>query len=118
MISEAESGGNVANLIDRIVDNLKETKTLKEEMSASAIAYHFYIDDCCCYILAAFCAFISSSFNLYRVHRKIATSSRLQPIRFHSQKQTWIQGISDFSVITIGAISFASMIVAIVEKET
>ncbi|MBI2646863.1 type II secretion system F family protein, partial [Candidatus Woesearchaeota archaeon] len=43
MISELESGGNIAELIDRLVDNLKETKALKDEMSASAIAYVIFI---------------------------------------------------------------------------
>ncbi|MBI3035049.1 type II secretion system F family protein [Candidatus Woesearchaeota archaeon] len=43
VISEVESGGNIAELIDRIVDNLKETKALKDEMSASAIAYVIFI---------------------------------------------------------------------------
>src|SRR3989338_7262492 len=43
LISESESGGNVAELIDKIVDNLKETKELKDEMSASAIAYVIFI---------------------------------------------------------------------------
>ncbi len=43
MISELESGGNIADLIDRIVDNLKETKSLKDEMSASAISYVMFI---------------------------------------------------------------------------
>src|SRR3989338_9044739 len=43
IISEAESGGNVAELIDRLVDSLKVTKALKDEMSASAIAYIIFI---------------------------------------------------------------------------
>jgi len=43
MITELESGGEVAGLIDKIVENIKETKVLKEEISASAVAYMIFI---------------------------------------------------------------------------
>src|SRR3989338_6079825 len=43
IISEVESGGNITELIDRLVDNLKETKALKDEMSGAAIAYMIFI---------------------------------------------------------------------------
>ncbi len=43
MITELESGGQIANLIDRIVKNIKETKVLKADISASAVAYIIFI---------------------------------------------------------------------------
>ncbi|MEK6868634.1 MAG: type II secretion system F family protein, partial [Nanoarchaeota archaeon] len=43
MISELESGGKISDLIDNIVKNIKETKALKEEISASAISYIIFI---------------------------------------------------------------------------
>jgi pilus assembly protein TadC len=43
IVTELESGGEIAKLIDRIVDNIKETRVLKEEISASAVAYMIFI---------------------------------------------------------------------------
>ncbi len=43
MITELESGGQIANLIDNIVKNIKETKALKEEISSSVISYTIFI---------------------------------------------------------------------------
>jgi len=43
MISELRGGGEVADLIDRMVDDIKETKVLKEDISASAVAYMIFI---------------------------------------------------------------------------
>ncbi|MEK6943301.1 MAG: type II secretion system F family protein [Nanoarchaeota archaeon] len=120
MISEAESGGNVANLIDRIVDNLKETKTLKEEMSASAIAYIIFIS---MIVVVIGPLLFALSFHLLSIFigfiEKIATSSpSATGLPFSFSKTNVDTGdFRTFSVITIGVISFfASMIVAIVEK--
>ena len=43
MISEFEGGGVISELIDRIVENFKETKSLKEDISASVFAYTIFI---------------------------------------------------------------------------
>ncbi len=43
IISEIESGGNIARLIDKIVDNLKNIKVLKQDMAASALSYVLFI---------------------------------------------------------------------------
>ncbi|MEK6949714.1 MAG: type II secretion system F family protein, partial [Nanoarchaeota archaeon] len=43
MVTELESGGEIANMIDNVVKNIKKTKELKEEISASVIAYIIFI---------------------------------------------------------------------------
>lgn len=43
IISQIQSGGEISNIIDRIVTDLKKTKALKEEMSASVLTYMIFI---------------------------------------------------------------------------
>jgi pilus assembly protein TadC len=43
IISQIQSGGEIADIIDRIVVDLKKTKALKEEMSASVLTYMIFI---------------------------------------------------------------------------
>jgi len=43
MIIELESGGEIADLIEKIATNIKDTKVLKEDISASAISYIIFL---------------------------------------------------------------------------
>jgi len=43
IISQIQSGGEISDIIDRIVTDLKKTKALKEEMSASVLTYMIFI---------------------------------------------------------------------------
>ena len=43
IISQIQSGGEISDIIDRIVMDLKKTKALKEEMSASVLTYMIFI---------------------------------------------------------------------------
>src|SRR3989338_2152681 len=43
VVSEIQSGGKVANIIDKVVENLKKTKALKDEMTASVLTYMIFI---------------------------------------------------------------------------
>lgn len=43
IISEVEGGGKISDIIDRVIYNLKQTKDLKEEMSASVLTYVIFI---------------------------------------------------------------------------
>jgi len=43
IISQMQSGGEIADIIDRIVLDLKKTRALKEEMSASVLTYMIFI---------------------------------------------------------------------------
>ena len=43
IVSEIESGGEIAVVIERVVENLRKTKRLKDEMRASVISYMMFI---------------------------------------------------------------------------
>lgn len=43
IIGEFESGGEITNVIDRIIQNLKKTQLLKKEMIASTVTYMLFI---------------------------------------------------------------------------
>jgi len=120
MVSEVDSGGNVAQLIDRIVDNLKQMKELKDEMSASALSYIIFISIIVVLISPLLFAL---SFNLLQITLTFlgklsgVTSKVSQiPIKFTGATVN-PNDFKIFSVIAITIISFfSSMIVSIVEK--
>ena len=120
MISEVESGGNVAELIDRLVDNLKETKALKNEMSASAIAYVIFIS----VIVVVICPLLFAlSFRLLNLTLNLvsqisSTTQRVGTLTFlFSKSNVNPDDFKLFSIVAILLISFfSSLIVSIVEK--
>ena len=120
VISELESGGNVAELIDRIVGNLKETKALKKELSASAIAYVIFIS--VIVILISPLLFALSYqlliMTLGFISKFSAATQRATTLPFKlSSSVINPEDFKKFSVLAIFIISFfSSMIVAIVEK--
>ena len=120
IISEAESGGNVAELIDRLVDNLKETKALKDEMSASAIAYVIFIS---VIVIVISPLLFALSFHLLVlilnfVSNLSVAAQRGVALPFVFSKVNVNQDdFRVFSIVAILVISFfSSLIVAIVEK--
>ncbi len=120
MISELESGGNVAELIDRLVDNLKETKALKDEMSASAIAYVIFIS---VIVIVISPLLFALSFHLLililNFVAQISTATqRAAALPFvFSKVNVDPEDFKLFSMMAIFVISlFSSLIVAIVEK--
>lgn len=120
IISELESGGNAADLLDRIVDNLREVKELKDEMSASAIAYIIFIS---VIVLVISPLLFALSFHLLNLILKFvgqlafaAQRTSALPFMF-SKVNINPQDFKTFSMISIVIISFfASLIVSIVEK--
>jgi len=120
LISELESGGNVAQLIDRIVDNLKETKALKDEMSASSVAYVIFIS---VIVIAISPLLFALSFHLLIVLLnfvgKITLATHRVPNLPFAFSSVTINPADFrlFSIIAIFVISlFSSLIVSIVEK--
>jgi len=120
MISELESGGEISELIDKIVENLKDTKLMKEDISASAIAYIIFIS-----VIVIFIAplLFSLSFNLLIVvlsfiSRLSTASSRVESLPFSVGEVTIDPtDFRTFSIIALLVIAFfSSLIVSIVEK--
>ena len=120
IISEVESGGNVADLIDRLVENLKETKELKDEMAASAIAYVIFIS---IIVVVISPLLFALSFHLLRVlvgfvNKLSVTTQNVRSLPFvFSKVSVNIEDFRRFSMLALFVISlFSSLIVAIVEK--
>ena len=120
MISEVESGGNIAELIDRIVDNLKQTKELKNEMAASSIAYVIFIS---AIVIVISPLLFSLSFHLLSILLGFISKLSVVTERVPNIPLAFFGGninpedFRKFSVLTIIVISFfSSLIVSIVEK--
>jgi len=43
IIGEVESGGQIAFIVDKVIENIRKTKMLKEEMAASTLTYMIFI---------------------------------------------------------------------------
>lgn len=122
IISELESGGNIALLIDQVVENLKQTRILKEDMSASAVAYIIFIS---AIVIVISPLLFSLSFHLLIVivnfiGKLVTATERIQTLPFSfSNVNVNPNSFKIFSIMAISIISiFSSMIVSIVEKGT
>jgi len=120
IISELESGGNIAELIDKIVDNMKKTRNLKEDMAASAITYIIFIS---VIVIAIAPLLFSLSYSLLIIvsqflSKMLTATTNIQSMPFQfgevmiDPKHFRIFSLSALSVISL----FSSMIVSIVEK--
>jgi len=120
MISELESGGEVADLIDRIVENIRELKVLKAEISASAVAYTIFIG---AIVIVIAPLLFSLSFHLLIVILSFvsrvasATSARgVLPLTI-TESIVDPDNFKTFSILSLVVISFfSSLIVSTVEK--
>ena len=120
MISELEGGGNIADLIDRIVENFKETKSLKEDISASVVAYTIFI--------GAMVIFIAPLLFSLSYHLLVMILSFVSKLTLATSRVAYIPtpfknvGVdpNNFKIFSIAALSiisfFSSLIVSIVEK--
>jgi len=120
IIGELASGGNIADIIDKVVSNLKETKLLKEEMSASAVAYIIFLSAIIIFVAPLLFAL---SLNLLVIIqgfllKLIAITQRVQKLPFTlSEIKINIDHFKIFSITALSIIAlFSSMIVSIVEK--
>ena len=118
MISELESGGKISELIDNIVKNIKETRALKEEISASAISYIIFI---AAIVIVISPLLFSLSFHLLKIILSFASrlaGAATGNLPFSvSSTQVDPNSFRYFSMAAIGTISFfSSLIVSIVEK--
>ena len=120
MISELKSGGQIADLIDRVVDNIKDIKVLKEEISASAVIYMIFISAIVIFIAPLQFAL---SFNLLIVIlgfvTKLSTATSGATLLPFDVGESSVDpdDFRFFSIMSLVIISFfSSLIVSIVEK--
>jgi len=120
MISEVESGGHVTSLIDKIVDMLKETKILKQEISASVITYTIFIS---VIVMVISPLLFALSYHLLLMILnfvgKLSTAGAQADTFLFSVNTVTVNPVHFryFSMFALGTIAlFSSMIVSIVEK--
>ncbi|RME52876.1 hypothetical protein D6783_03630 [Candidatus Woesearchaeota archaeon] len=119
IVSEVDSGGRVVDVIDKIIENLKKTRQLKEEMAASTVTYIIFMGA----LVIIICPLLFAlSYQLVNVMvgfgNKVATSipaSGQIPISISSSGMKPIH-FRIFSVAAISVIAiFSAMIVSIIE---
>jgi len=120
MISEVESGGEIAGLIDKIVENIKELKVLKEEISASAVAYTIFIG---AIVIVIAPLLFSLSFHLLIVILNFVSRVAVATTSVGALPLTITEVVVNpenfryFSIMSLVVISFfSSLIVSTVEK--
>ncbi len=123
IVGELEAGGKVVDVIDRVIQNLKKSKALKQEMSASTMTYMIFISSLVMFVMPVL---FSLSFVLFtiitgfmgKLAAQMAGSSGSAGIGF-TLKAPDIDpaDFKIFSVIAITTIASASaIIVSIIEK--
>jgi pilus assembly protein TadC len=117
IIGEVESGGEIATIVDKVVENIRKTKALKEEMSASTLTYMIFI---AAIVIVVAPGLFALSFYLLQI--MIGFSSQLtnlgpgMPISFSGDSMN-PNDYRTFSVIAILLVSlFSSLIVSLIEK--
>ncbi len=120
IMSELESGGNIADLLDRVVEKLKETKALKDDMSAAITSQVIFIS---IIVIVLSPLLFALSFYLLTilikfVSRVAQTSQGLGTISLSMSKNSINpEDYKRFSLLANSVIAlFSSLIVAIVEK--
>lgn len=122
IVSEIQSGGKVADIIDKVVENLKKTKALKEEMTASVLTYMIFIG---AIVIVISPVLFALAYNLLIVISKVA--ALLATTGSASKSVGFISNVGNISVdrdafiwfsrLALAVIAFfSSMIVSIIEK--
>ena len=118
--SELESGGNISELIDKIVENMKRIKVLKDDMAASAISYIIFI---AVIVIIIAPLLFSLSYSLLIIISNFMTKMAVATQRVSGMPFKFTEVVVDpknFRIFSISALSvislFSSMIVSIVEK--
>ena len=118
IIEGMRGGGNIVYLIDKVIDNINETQTLKKEMAASVTSYVIFISFI---VILVAPGLFALSFQLLSIVNSFAGkigggAGAAMPIKF-SNVSINPKDFSNFSMISIGIIaSFSSMIISIIRR--
>lgn len=120
IVEGMRGGGEMADLIDRVVDNLKETRELKEDMAATALSYVIFISFIVMVIAPGLFALskqlliILGSFAA-KLGGSLSSSAINLPINFKTIAVT-PHDFTIFSQSALGVISgFSAMIISIIK---
>ncbi|MBU1202008.1 MAG: type II secretion system F family protein [Nanoarchaeota archaeon] len=120
IIGELEAGGQIAKVMDKIVDNLKKTSALKQEMAAATVTYTIFMVAIVLFITPALFALAQQLLQIIIGVTKTISASGTgsnSPISSIGQSSIDPKDFKTFSIIAIGIISaFSSMIISIISK--
>ena len=117
--SEIESGGKITEIMDRVIEDLKKTRLLKQEMAASTLTYVIFIS---AIVIVIAPVLFALSFQLLQVMvgfmgRFAGLNIPNMAISISGENTIDPQNFKTFSFFAIGIISvFASMIISIINK--
>ena len=119
-IEGMKSGGKIVYLIDKVIENINETKTLKKEMAASVTSYVIFITFI---VLVVAPALFALSFQLLKIVSSFAGKlggasggTSALPIKL-SEVSIKPEDFIDFAKISVGIISFfSSMIISLISR--
>lgn len=123
IIGEIESGGRIVDVIDRVIENLRKTRNLKEEMAAATVSYMVFIG---VIVIAIAPGLFALAFQLLNIiigfTGTISTSSTGVAGSFFGGGGVGKSSINpgDFKTFSIFALSlvaiFSSFIISIIER--
>lgn len=130
IVSEIDSGGEIAVVIERVVDNLRKTKRLKDEMRSSVISYMMFISIIVMVLSPLLFALANTILTVIlsfadQIAAGPSSGSQMGSAasmfeslaRLAENEEFIVQGFRNFSYAALITISlFAGMIVSIIEK--
>jgi Flp pilus assembly protein TadB len=121
IVSEIESGGKIADVIDRVVASLRKVAILKEEMAAQTMTYMIFIGAIVMFIAPALFALasqvISTIIGFSSQIGSVSTHVASSPFSISSKPAIDPYDFRVFAFFALAVISiFAAMIVSIIEK--
>jgi len=118
IVGEVESGGQIAKIVDKVIENIRKTKILKEEMSASTLTYMIFI---AAIVIVVAPGLFALSYHLLKVMIGFSTqlsglSSTSMPVNF-SASSINPNDFKIFSTVALLIISlFSALIISLIEK--
>jgi len=121
IIGEVESGGKIVAVIDKVIESLKRTRALKEEMSAATVSYMIFIG---AVVVVISPVLFALSFQLLQIIigftqslGSSSTGSGMMNLPISFDNAIDVNNFKKFSVMAITTISIcSSIIISIIEK--
>ncbi len=121
IIGEIESGGRVVDVIDKVIENLRKTKLLKEEMAASTVTYMIFIGAIVMVISPALFALSGQLLQIIikfasNIGGSLSSTQAALPIKIN-EISVDPKDFRTFSIIALSTISvFSAFIISIIER--
>lgn len=118
IIEGMRGGGSIVYLIDKVIENINDSQTLKKEMAASVTSYVIFISFIVIFVAPALFAL---SYQLLVIVNSFAskiggTAGANLPIKF-ANVSIKPEEFANFSMLSVGIISsFSSMIISIIRR--